>query len=58
MEEKFFFIQKAISYILENGTSHDGYRIGYDEDELDRLLEEYEREQRRGNASKKRKRRR
>jgi ATP-dependent RNA helicase DeaD len=52
------FIQKAISYILENGTSHDGYRIGYDEDELDRLLEEYEREQRRGNASKKRKRRR
>jgi len=52
------FIQKALSYILEHESLGEGGRIGYDESELDSLLEEYEREQRRNGQTKKRRRRR
>ena len=52
------FIKKAISYIIGQEEFSGMARIGYDEEELKTMLDEYEREQSRNRSSKKRKRRR
>ncbi|ADV46511.1 DEAD/DEAH box helicase [Nitratifractor salsuginis] len=52
------FIKKAISYILETEEFDESDRIGYDEEELEALLGEFEATQRQSKSGKKRKRRR
>jgi len=52
------FIKKAISYILETEELNSLERIGYDEEELDRMLIDYESEQREKSPAKNRRRRR
>jgi len=52
------FIKKAISYILETEAFDESDRIGYDEEELERLLDDYESSQRQNTSSRKRRRRR
>ena len=52
------FIKKAISYILETEAFDESDRIGYDEEELERLLDDYESSQRHNTSSRKRRRRR
>ena len=52
------FIKKAISYILETEDFDESDRIGYDEDELEKMLSDYEVTQRQNPPSKKRRRRR
>jgi ATP-dependent RNA helicase DeaD len=52
------FIKKAISYILETEEFDESDRIGYDEEELEAMLGEFEATQRQSKSGKKRKRRR
>jgi len=50
------FIKKALSYIIRKENTADRNRLGYSEDELEDMLMEYENEQRRAKASKRKKR--
>jgi len=50
------FIKKALSYIIRKENISDRNRLGYSEDELEDMLIEYENEQRRAKASKRKKR--
>ncbi len=52
------FVKKALSYILECENFAGGERLGYNEAELEAMLEAYEREQKASGNGKKRKRRR
>ncbi|WP_456392567.1 DEAD/DEAH box helicase [Nitratifractor sp.] len=52
------FVKKALSYILECENFTGGERLGYNEAELEAMLEAYEREQKASGNAKKRKRRR
>ncbi len=52
------FAKKALSYMLECEDFTTGRRLGYDEEELERLLSEYEHRQRSATTAKKRRRRR
>ena len=52
------FVKKALSYMMECEDFTGSCRLGYDEEELERLLSEYEHQQRSANTGKKRRRRR
>ncbi|WP_457607803.1 DEAD/DEAH box helicase [Nitratifractor sp.] len=53
------FIKKALSYMMEcESFGGDGGRIGYNEEELERMLDEYQREQRESKPSKSKRRKR
>jgi ATP-dependent RNA helicase DeaD len=56
--DRLAFARKALSYMLECESFGGGERLGYNEEELEAMLEAYQREQRESGAGKKRKRRR
>ena len=51
------FIKKALSYIIKREKVGSSSTIGYNEDELENMISDYEREQRRSKSGKKKKRR-
>ena len=51
------FIKKALSYIIKKEKLGSSLTLGYNEDELEEMISDYEREQKRGKSLKKRKKR-